>query len=300
MRNYSRLCRKITASGLAALLLVVGLPTPAAAQSCQGWNTAKFFETATVEQVRACLSAGEDPNEPDPQGLTALHRAARDTSDPAVIGVLLDAGTNPRVYSIAGRLPWDFAQKNKQIKGSDAHRRLMIMLAKKADWARVQAVPHNRKTVVWLFQDAAPRESRRDQGPLRLGDGRLHHAGAQGRANAHSAEVGRAQGSHAASDRQTMAGMGCSGGYRFICIRTGETSGSCNYTSPFQSRLLLSSARGRKGSTRSRENTGYCRRETRSPAARTTLSESQRNREAPTADGQLWPSLSRQHPGAGF
>ena len=59
MRNHGPLLRKITASGLAALLLVAGLPPPAAAQSCQGWNTEKFFETATVEQVRACLSAGK-------------------------------------------------------------------------------------------------------------------------------------------------------------------------------------------------------------------------------------------------
>ena len=77
MRNCSRLCRKITAAGLAALLLLAGVqPPPAEAQNCQGWNTEKFFATATVDQVRACLSAGEDLNEQDTQGLTALHRAA--------------------------------------------------------------------------------------------------------------------------------------------------------------------------------------------------------------------------------
>lgn len=153
------LCRKVTAAGLSALLLVAGMPSPAAAQSCQGWNTAKFFETATADEVRACLSAGEDPNKPDTQALTALHRAARDTSDPAVIEALLDAGANPRVYSIAGRLPWDFARKNKQIKGSAAYQRLLIMLAKMADWSRVQAVARDTKTVVHQYRDAVPQGS---------------------------------------------------------------------------------------------------------------------------------------------
>ena len=133
----------------------------------QGLKTAKFFEFATVEQVRACLSAGEDPNEPDRQGLTALHRAARETADPAVIEALLDAGANPRASSRAGRLPRYFARKNKKIKDSDADQRLRIVSAKKpkkADWSRVQAVSHHRKTKVRLYEDAAPRENRRIKG----------------------------------------------------------------------------------------------------------------------------------------
>ena len=156
------LFKKITAVGLVPLLLLAGLP--AAAESCQGWKTPKFFESATLEQVRACLSAGEDPNEPDTQGLTALHRAARETADPAVIEALLEAGADPRTYSIAGRLPWDFARKNDKIKGSAAYQRLRTASAKKADWSRVRAVLHNRNTVVRLYQDAAPRENRRIKG----------------------------------------------------------------------------------------------------------------------------------------
>ena len=164
-RNNRSLPKKITAVGLVPLLLLAGLP--AAAGSCQGWKTQKFFESATVEQVTACLSAGRDPNEVDRQGLTALHRAARETSDPAVIEALLDAGANPRASSIAGRLPRYFARKNDKIQGSDAFQRLMIVTAKKpkkADWSRVQAVPHNRKTEVRLYQDAAPQGNRKIKG----------------------------------------------------------------------------------------------------------------------------------------
>ena len=159
------LFKKTTATGLALLLLAAGLPPLAASEgNCKDWNKEKFFESAAVEQVRACLSAGEDPNKPDLHGLTALHRAAQETGDPAVIEALLDAGADPRVFSVIGRLPWDFARKNDQIKGSDAYQRLRIGSAKKADWSRVQAVPHNTKTTVRLYQDSAPREGRRIRG----------------------------------------------------------------------------------------------------------------------------------------
>ena len=166
--NHGRLCKKITAAGLVPLLLLAGLPpTAVAAESCKDWKTQKFFESATVDEVSACLSAGEDPNEPDTQGRTALHRAARKTRDPAVIEALLDAGANPRSISIAGRRPWDYARTNAKIKGSAAYQRLWIASAKKAkkaDWSRVQAVPHNTKTVVRLYQDAAPRGNRKIKG----------------------------------------------------------------------------------------------------------------------------------------
>ena len=166
--NHGRLLRKITASGLVPLLFVAGLPpTAAAAESCKDWKTQKFFETATVDEVSACLSAGEDPNEPDTQGRTALHRAARETRDPAVIEALLDAGANPRSISIAGRRPWDYARTNGKIKGSAAYQRLWIAgakAAKKASWSRVQAVPRDTKTVVRLYQDAAPRGNRKIKG----------------------------------------------------------------------------------------------------------------------------------------
>ena len=170
MRNHGQLLTKITAAGLMPLLLLAGVPPTAAAGSCKDWKTAKFFETATVDEVRACLSAGRDPNEVDRQGLTALHRAARETSDPAVIEALLDAGANPRLSSRAGRLPRYYARKNDKIKGSAAYQRLRIASAKKpkkADWSRVRAVPHHRKTKVLLyrlFRDAASRKNQKIKG----------------------------------------------------------------------------------------------------------------------------------------
>ena len=167
-RNHDRLLKKATAAGLACVLFAAGLPlTAAAEESCKDWRTAKFFESATVKQVRACLSAGRGPNEQDPKGLTALHRAARDTADPAVIDALLDAGANPRSSSIAGRAPRYYARKNKKIQGSDAYQRLMIVSVKKpkkADWSPVQAVPHHRKTKIRLYQDVARQGNRKFKG----------------------------------------------------------------------------------------------------------------------------------------
>ena len=88
----------------------------------------------------------------DRQRLTVLHRAARDTSDPAVIEALLDAGANPRVSSRAGRTPWYYARTNDKIKGTVAYERLRMAIAseakkvaKKADWSRVQSVPASPK-----------------------------------------------------------------------------------------------------------------------------------------------------------
>ena len=97
------------------LLLLAGLPpTAVAAESCKGWKTQKFFETATVEEERACLSAGEDPNEPDTKGLTALHRAARETGDPAVIEALLDAGANPEDVQHSRQAALGFCAEERQ------------------------------------------------------------------------------------------------------------------------------------------------------------------------------------------
>ena len=51
MRNHGRLFNKITAAGLAPLLLVAGLPPTAAAESCKDWNTEKFFKGVIYESA---------------------------------------------------------------------------------------------------------------------------------------------------------------------------------------------------------------------------------------------------------
>ena len=168
-RNHGNLLKKATTAGLICLLLIAGVPTAVA--NCEDWKKKKFFKSAAADEVRACLSAGEDPNKPDTKGLTALHRAARDTADPAVIGALLDAGADPRASSIAGRTPWHYARANGKIKGSDAYQRLMMAVdslkkvsARRADWSKVQAVLHDTRVTVWMYQDAASRENRKMRG----------------------------------------------------------------------------------------------------------------------------------------
>ena len=60
---------------------------------CQGWDADAYFETATPEQVTACLETGTvDLDARDASGLTPLHAAATYSEDPAVIQALLDAG----------------------------------------------------------------------------------------------------------------------------------------------------------------------------------------------------------------
>ena len=76
------------------ILSVTVLATPAraaqATPSCEEWNTKEYFQTATVENVTACLDAGADPMAPN----------------------------------AAGETPWDLAKANKALKGSDAYWRL--------------------------------------------------------------------------------------------------------------------------------------------------------------------------------
>lgn len=64
-----------------------------------GWNTSAFFQSATPETIRACVSAGESVNARAPDGRTPLHFAASNTDDPAVIRALLDAGARPDARS---------------------------------------------------------------------------------------------------------------------------------------------------------------------------------------------------------
>ena len=78
--------------------------TPAAG-ACDNWNTEEFFETATVEEVTACLAAGADTAAQDRYGRTPLHQAARYNESPAVVDALLAAGADIKAQNGFGDTP---------------------------------------------------------------------------------------------------------------------------------------------------------------------------------------------------
>ena len=88
--------RSVFAASLAILVaLACGESgTAPAADPCPDWNTAAFFDRASVADVRACLDAGESVNAMAPDGRTPLHFAAT-RDDPAIIAVLISAGARP-------------------------------------------------------------------------------------------------------------------------------------------------------------------------------------------------------------
>ena len=74
--------------------LAVCLPAPAVAQTCDDLDAWNFFQSASAEQVAACLRSGVDPDTPDDRGHTLLHRAALYATDPAVIATLVEFGAD--------------------------------------------------------------------------------------------------------------------------------------------------------------------------------------------------------------
>ena len=92
-------------SWLGTMLLAV----PAVAEDCAGWNSERFFASASVEEVVGCLHAGADPNEPNDTGATALHLAARLNPSAAVIRALIDAGADLSLRDKPGRAPLHLA-----------------------------------------------------------------------------------------------------------------------------------------------------------------------------------------------
>ena len=55
---------------------------------------------------------------------TPLHYAARFSRNPAVIETLLEAGADASARDNEGKIPWDYAQENEALRGTDAWWRL--------------------------------------------------------------------------------------------------------------------------------------------------------------------------------
>ena len=87
------------------LSFVVVASSPSEAAGCEGWNTEEYFQTATVDDVTACLGVRADPSARDERGMTPLHWAAFGNENPAVISTLLDAGADPSARDERGMTP---------------------------------------------------------------------------------------------------------------------------------------------------------------------------------------------------
>ena len=69
---------------------------PKSAPACDlpAWNTGRYFKTATIQDVKACIEVGADPMARTKHKDTPLHRAARYNANPAVTETLLAAGAD--------------------------------------------------------------------------------------------------------------------------------------------------------------------------------------------------------------
>ena len=78
--------------------------------------------SATGEVVTALLEAGANL-EARGEGQTPLHWAAMFGTGEAVTA-LLEAGADPNARDNDGKLPFDYAEDNEQLKGTDAYWKL--------------------------------------------------------------------------------------------------------------------------------------------------------------------------------
>ena len=70
--------------------------------------------------IRALLTAGAALMARDEDGDTPLHMAARGNKNPEALKVLLASG-DPMARNASGKTPWDLAQDNSALKGSEAY-----------------------------------------------------------------------------------------------------------------------------------------------------------------------------------
>ena len=92
-------------------MLAIAVRGAQAALDCAGWNTEEYFQTATVEDVTACLDAGAAARTDDYR-ITPLHWAAGGKGNPAVVEVLIKAGADVAALAAAGLTSLHFAALN--------------------------------------------------------------------------------------------------------------------------------------------------------------------------------------------
>ena len=94
-------------------------------QNCTHWNTPKFFKTASVEDVTACLKAGANPKAQDEDGRTPLHHIARGNGNSSMVAALVQAGADIHARDQDGRTPLHAA-------GGSSHNPAVIALLVKS------------------------------------------------------------------------------------------------------------------------------------------------------------------------
>ena len=144
---------------LVVATVAVALAIPAHAQvDCADWKTQDFFEAAVVSDVVRCLEAGADLEaRTGKSGSTPLHHAAlsgaaevvavllkagadveaRTTREgwtplygaavsgaAEIVTALLEAGADPKARANKDKLPFDWAENNGLLKGTDAYWKL--------------------------------------------------------------------------------------------------------------------------------------------------------------------------------
>ena len=77
-----------------------------------------------MEIIMALLDAGADIKAHNPEGFTPLMVAALDTENPDIIITILDAGADGKARDEDDKTAFDWTQKNKHLKGTDAYSRL--------------------------------------------------------------------------------------------------------------------------------------------------------------------------------
>ena len=151
---------------LLCAVLATAMPTPTAAQpppdpdpaTCREWGAYNFFRTASADTVAACLRAGADPVSPlDERGGTPLHHAARAAPDPAVIGILLQAGADVNGADFGGLTPLHHAARwnvNRDILAALVEAGADVTARDSHDNTPLHAAWTNPVDLPWPWQDA--------------------------------------------------------------------------------------------------------------------------------------------------